>query len=225
MSDSLTDIHQLIATGKSFTFENFSTKSRSGYPNAYSEDWLVWTHRVNEVVREIGQSTIANSIARGLGIELLGNDQDDVEAAKNLIVSGLQAAARIFSPDIPASDRVVTIGDNSREQKEALKKIDALIEAVQQTNDYPGTPEEKQQTISELSAAHKLFEAATVRVAAVSAVLKPKLIWLAEKFAGAIVGKLAGDFLSYLAGFTFFSIEAPVNCWRSFPLKFALGAS
>jgi hypothetical protein len=204
VSDSLINIHQFIETGKNFTFENFSTKSQSGYPNAYSEEWLVWTHHVNQVVREVGQSTIANSIARGLGMELLGNDEDDFQAAKNLIVSGLQAAARIFAPDIPASDRIVTIGDNSREQKETLTKIDGLIEAVQQTNEYPGDPEDKEQTIAELSAARTLFKAAKVRVAAVNAVLKPKLLWLTEKFAGAIIGKLAGDLLSYLAGLHIF---------------------
>jgi hypothetical protein len=204
MSNSLTDIHQLIETGKGFTFENFSTKSRTGYPNAFSEEWLVWTHRVNGVVGEIGPSTITNSITRGLNIELLGNDEDDFQAAKNLIVSGLQAAARIFARDIPASDRVVAIGDNSPEQKEALTKIDALIEAVEQANEFPGNQEDKEQTIAELSAARKLFEAATVRIAAVNAVLKPKLIWLAEKCAGAIIGKLAGDLLSYLAGLHIF---------------------
>ena len=203
MSDSLTKIHQLIETGKNFTFENFSTKSQSGYPNAYSEEWLVWTHHVNGVVREVGQSTIANSIARGLGMELLGNDEDDFQAAKNLIVSGLQAAARVFAPDIPASDRTVTIGDNSREQKETLIKIDELIVAVQQTNEYPGDPEDKKQTIAELSAARTLFKAAKV-AAAVNAVLKPKLLWLADKFTGAIIGKLAGDLLNYLAGLNIF---------------------
>jgi hypothetical protein len=197
-----TNFAQLAETGQDFTFENFSTKSQSGYPNAYSEDFLVWTHRVNGALREIGPSTIANSISRGLNIELLGNDEDDFQAAKNLIVNGLRAAAKISESDIPASDRVVSINDNS--QTEALTKIDALIEAVQQTNDYPGNPEDKEQAIAELSAARKLFEATKVRVAAVSTVLKPKLVWLAEKCAGAVIGKLAGDLLSYLSGLHFF---------------------
>ena len=190
--DSL-KIRQLIETGKNFTWENFSTKSSRKYPNVYSEEWLFWTHHVNEVVREVGQSTITNSIARGLGMELLGQSADSFQAAKNLIVSGLQAAARLSEAGIPASDRVVTIGDNSPEQKETLTKIDALIEAVQQTNAFPGDPEDKEQTVAELSAARRLFEAAKIRVAAVNSVLKPKLVWLTEKFAGAIVGKLAGD--------------------------------
>jgi hypothetical protein len=202
--DSLSNIRQLIETGKSFTFENFSTKSRSGYPNAYSGDWLVWTHHLNQVVRELGPSTIANQIARGLGIDLIGNDNDEFDAAKNLMLNGLEAAARIVSPEIPASDRIVTIGDNSPEQKETLAKLDALIEAVQQTNDYPGDPEDKKQTIAELSAARTLFEAAKVRAAAVNVVLKPKLTWLAEKFIGAVIGTLAGDLLNYLAHLHFF---------------------
>jgi hypothetical protein len=197
-------IRELIETGKKFTFENFSTKNPRGFANAYSEDWLVWTHYVNDVVRKIGQSTIANSIARGLGIESLGQKPEHFESAKSMIVNGLQAAARISEPEIPASDRVVTLGDNSPVQKEVLGKIDKLIEAIQQANDYPGDQEDKEQTIAELSAARRLFEAAKVRVAAVSAVLKPKLVWLADKCAGVLIGKLAGEFLSYLAGLHIF---------------------
>jgi len=156
-ADPIEMIPGLIEQGTKFTFDNFSTKSSRGYPNAYSDEWLVWTHHVNQVVSKIGQSPISNSIARGLGIELLGEGTDNFESARALIVSGLQAAWRI-NPEIPASDRTVTLGHNSPEQKEALEKVDQLIKAVEETNDFPGTTEDKEQTLAELSAARKLSQ-------------------------------------------------------------------
>ena len=117
--------------------------SDDDYPNAYSEDWLVWVHQINGIMPKIGQSPISNSIAQGLQIDLLGNGEDKFDAAKNLIMNGLRAAQRVFGEAVPASDRTVTLGHNSPEQMQALEKIDALIEAVKQANDLPGTPEEK----------------------------------------------------------------------------------
>jgi hypothetical protein len=92
---------------------------------------------------------------------------------------------------IPASDRIVTFGDNSPEQAQALEKIDELVEAVRASNDFPSTPEDKQQVIAELSAGRKLLEAAKVRIAAVRETLQPTLRWIIEKGAGAVIGKLA----------------------------------
>lgn len=74
--DPLTKIPELITQGEKFTWDNFTSKSDYGYPNAFSDDWLVWTHHVNQVVTKIGQSTIANSMARGLGFELLGESEN-----------------------------------------------------------------------------------------------------------------------------------------------------
>lgn len=202
--DPLARVPELITEGEKFTWRNFASKSDYGYPNAFSDDWLVWTHHVNEVVVKIGQSTIANSIARGLGIELLGHDESSFQSARGLIVNGLKAAARVFPPEIPASDRVVTLGHNSPEQIEALQKVDELIAAVTRANDFPGTQDDKEQIVAELSAGRKLLEAAKVRVGAAREVLQPKLIWLVEKAGGAIVGNLAGKLLEYLMSLKIF---------------------
>lgn len=189
----------LIEQGKKFTYHNFSSMNPRGYPNAYSEDWLVWAHRINEILPKVGQSPSANSIARGLGVELLGNDSDSFDAAHASIVNGLQALKKILEADqIPASDRIVTLGHNSPEQTNALEKIDSLVEAVRETNDFPGSDDDKEQAIAELSAGRKLLEAAKVRVLALKVILEPRLRWLVEKGATAVVGKLAGDLLEYL---------------------------
>ncbi|UWU87919.1 hypothetical protein N2605_16205 [Bradyrhizobium yuanmingense] len=193
------DISDLIEQGGQFTYENFSSKSRHGYPNALSDDWIVWTHHVQNVLEQIGASSMAGkSIERGLNRQLLGNDQDDFVSALGSILSGLKAAKRIHWPDIPASDRVVSLGHYSPEQQQALEKLDQLVVALKETNDFPGEPEEKEQVVAELSAGRRLLEAARVRVAAVRETLAPALKWISEKAGGAVIGKLASDVWQYL---------------------------
>jgi hypothetical protein len=199
VADAIAGLDELITEGDDFTYGNFASHSPRGYPNAYSGDWLVWTHRINQVLPKMGQSPIANSIARGLQLELIGNDEDDFRSAHALIMSGLRAAQKIFGPDIPASDRTVSLDHNSPEQKQALEKLDELVAAVKETNDFPGNPEEREQVIAELSAGRRLLEATKVRVSAVQAALQPALKWMLEKAGGAVIGKLAGDLWQYLA--------------------------
>jgi hypothetical protein len=149
------------------------------------------------------KSPISQSVSRGLGANLLGYGEGDFQKAKTSIVNGLQAAQKIFGGTIPASDRTVSLGHNSPEQKQALEKIDELVEAVKQANDLPGTPEEKEQLVAELSAGRKLLEATKVRVAAVHATLQPALRWILEKAGGAMIGKMAGDLWEYLVHLKF----------------------
>jgi hypothetical protein len=65
----------------------------------------------------------------------------------------------------------VSLGHNSPEQQQALEKVDEVISAVQEANDFPGDEDTKQQILAELSAARKILEAAKVRVSALSATL------------------------------------------------------
>jgi hypothetical protein len=123
---------------------------------------------------------------------------------KNTILSALSAAQMVFGEPVPASDRTVTLGHNSLEQKQVLEKIDELLEAVQATNDFPSAPEFKEQIVAELSAGRKLLEAARARVAAVRDALGPPLKWILEKAGGAVIGKIAGDLWQYLEHLKFF---------------------
>jgi hypothetical protein len=201
MPGVISGLPELIEQGEQFTYENFASKSTYGFPNALSADWLVWTHRVSEIVDEIEGSTIADSLERGLKESLLGNGDDNFFTAKNSILNGLRAAQKVFGePAVPASDRIVSIGHNSPEQKQALEKIDQLVEAVKEANDLPGGPEEKEQLIAELSAGRKLLEASVVRVGALRATLQPALRWILEKAAGTIVGKIAIGVWEFFVG-------------------------
>ena len=93
----------------------------------------------------------------------------------------------------------VSLGHNSPEQQQAIEKLDNLVAAVRETNEFPGDPEFKEQIVTELSAGRRLLEATKVRVSAVREALQPALRWIAEKAGGAVIGKLAGDLWQYLA--------------------------
>jgi hypothetical protein len=203
MAGFIAGIPELIEQGEQFTFENFSSKSSHGYPNAFSEDWLVWTHHVSELADEIDGSKIADALKQGLEASLLGNGEDDFTAARNSMLSGLKAAQRVFGKAVPAADRTVTLGHNSPEQKQVLGKIDELVAAIEKANDFPGDSDDKELIVAELSAGRRLLQAANVRVAAVRETLQPALKWILEKAAGAMIGKMAGDLLEYLVHLKF----------------------
>jgi hypothetical protein len=205
MADVIGEIPELIEQGKQFTYENFAEKSPRGYPAVYSADWLVWIHRINVLAEKFDKSPIKTSILDGANTVLIGNADEDFTKAKQSILNGLQAAEKVFGkPDIPASDRIVTLGHNSPQRLGALEKIDGLVKAVRETNEFPGSSEEKEQLLAELSAGRKLLEAVQVRLAALRATLQPALSWLMEKSAGAMLGKAAGALWDYLVGLKWF---------------------
>jgi hypothetical protein len=110
MAGEIAGIPELIKQGGQFTFENFSSKSEYGTPNALSADWLVWTHQVGELVENLGHSPIRKSIEAGLAAEVIGHEAYVFDGAKGQILNGLRAADRVFGAAIPASDRTVMAG-------------------------------------------------------------------------------------------------------------------
>ncbi|UQR67315.1 hypothetical protein LRP30_19525 [Bradyrhizobium sp. C-145] len=166
---------------------------------APSVAWLVWLDRVNAVTAQMEPSVISSMIVEGSKMVLVGYLDDRFYRAKKLLLNGLEAVLVRANRTIPASDRVVSLSHNSPEQQQALEKLDELVAAVKETNDFPGEPEEREQIVAELSAGRRLLEAARVRVAAVRETLAPTLKWIGEKAGGAVIGKLAADVWQYLA--------------------------
>jgi hypothetical protein len=102
-------------------------------------------------------------------------------------------------PNIPASDRIVTLDHNSEAYIQTTEGLDRLVEALEQVNDYPDA-EDKEEKLAELSAGRRLLRAVKVRYAAIAAVLGPPLVWLSEKFTGGLVGQLSGTVWQALKG-------------------------
>ncbi len=99
-------------------------------------------------------------------------------------------AAELSLADIPASDRVVTVNDNSPGYRETVDALEKLEQSLIEVNDYPNT-EDKEQRIAEISAGRRLLRSTRVRIGALVAVLGPPLTYLATKFADQAIGQIA----------------------------------
>jgi hypothetical protein len=91
---------------------------------------------------------------------------------------------------VPASDRVVTLDHNSPKYRAATDALETLEDAITETNDYPDA-EDKEQKISEISAARRLLQAVRVRVAAIGTLLATGLLYLATTFVNTGIGQAA----------------------------------
>lgn len=185
VTGELDEVPDLIEEGRKFTYQNFSSKSVRG--------WLVWTHRVAELLEFFPEGPIEKQIRAGVDVPLLGQGEDDFQRAKTMIMNGLSATEKLLgsTKNIPAADRTVALDHNSQTYLEANDSLEKLIQSVREVNEYPADEEDKEQKLAELTAGQQLIAAARVRVQAVKALLEPPLRWFMEKFAGAIVGKFA----------------------------------
>ncbi|MVZ96715.1 hypothetical protein EUU23_03215 [Sphingorhabdus sp. IMCC26285] len=95
------------------------------------------------------------------------------------------------SVQIPASDRIVRLDDNSDLRDEIIGKIDEIANVIRGHNDDDGKLTERERILAELRASEELLKGPSVRVVALSAVLGTALAWLAKEFAGGIIGQLA----------------------------------
>jgi hypothetical protein len=135
--DSLSQIPRLLEEGEKFTFKNFSSKGSRGYPNALSEDWLVWTHAVNCIVDNFddGSPAVA-SIRSGLKIQLLGNGEDSFTSAKQMMMNGLRAAARIFAANKASGEPPVTpVVADSGVPSESSQKVSVVTNVMRAGED------------------------------------------------------------------------------------------
>ena len=90
---------------------------------------------------------------------------------------------------IPATDRIVHLDRSSPVYQEAIEALEKTEQAVLAANDYDD-PQDKEQRLAELSATRRLLSSTRVRLGAVAAIAGPALSWLADKFAGGIIGQL-----------------------------------
>jgi hypothetical protein len=98
---------------------------------------------------------------------------------------------------VPASDRIVTLGDNA---PKLIEEISTLREAVRSDNDPDQLLVGRRERIdSELSAGQELLRAPSVRVAAIMVVLYGTLRFIAKEFAGGVIGEIASKLLEHLA--------------------------
>jgi hypothetical protein len=82
--------------------------------------------------------------------------------------------------EVPASDRVVRIDDNSKAYRDVVDALEKLEETLRCANDYSDVLE-KDQRVAEVSASLRLLKAAQVRVEALVALLRPVVVQFTTK--------------------------------------------
>ncbi len=103
MSRTVKILDELIAQGERFNFQNFCAGvSQFGYPNSYSEEWIVWQSRAKTFIKaKFGEESVpAHTLERGLGIRVLGNGEEKFTNAKTLILSALKSARLSISDEV-----------------------------------------------------------------------------------------------------------------------------
>lgn len=115
MSQTLDIINELIDQGEAFSFNNFHAGvSQFGYPESYSEGWIVWQSRSKTFINAKfgGDSVPAHTLERGLGIRVLGNGQDKFTNAKTLMLSALKAARASIADNVLPEIGAVKVNKN-----------------------------------------------------------------------------------------------------------------
>lgn len=94
-------LEELLATGKTFTFSNFSSKSESGFPDSYTPQWVAWTTRVSSVITKLfgPESAVSQILRAAESVRILGNYDDKFKHAKAHYIAALDNALTVFNND------------------------------------------------------------------------------------------------------------------------------
>ena len=138
MSDTLETLSKLIEEGQTFTYQNFcSSRGEYGYPESYSEEWLIWQNRTKTFIdAKFGQDSVpAQTIDKGLRIRTLGYGEDRFMNAKTRILSALKAAkasiedsvlpevgeVEVSQRGVPRSNKVFIVHGHDEAAKQELE--------------------------------------------------------------------------------------------------------
>jgi hypothetical protein len=139
-----------------------------------------WTEMAAFELRDMGYANDASHLSGFAG------------ALKGL---GMQEAERL----IGAAERAVELDHRAPEYQRATSALDAVTDAVRQSNDYAtSNPEDREQRLAELEASKELLKPKKTRLHAVLAVATSVLLYLADHFAGGVIGDLASEALAAL---------------------------
>ncbi|MGR9156267.1 TIR domain-containing protein [Rhizobium leguminosarum] len=101
MSDSKETVLLLLERGKTFSYSNFSSKDKYGYPEAFTPDWVTWTTRVQGAITGLFGSGAAPTklVHRASELGLIGFEKDHFEQTIAQYLGALQSALEILEKD------------------------------------------------------------------------------------------------------------------------------
>lgn len=114
-------------------------------------------------------------------------------------LQNIQATDTVSNIVIPASDRIVTLDDNSKEFKTVQADLSSLITGVKASNSFGDEdPEEKDAVLADMAAGQELLNAGHFWVKSLWETLIKALKLLIKKFGDAGIGQTASKLLEEL---------------------------
>lgn len=167
--------------------------------NIYYRDG--WIDEVSNFLNDHGYALVRKSM---LGDEnaVAKLNGSGLEYAEELIAESGREIADESSTPVPASDRIVTLDDNSAVYKETLSSLEQLTQDASKSNEFANlfaNPDDKVRTLSEINSGIQLLKIARVRLTAVYELLVNPLKWITKKLPDAALGALASKVLDGLA--------------------------
>jgi predicted nucleotide-binding protein len=128
----------LIEAGRQFTYENFSTKSRYGYPDAFETEWVSWRTRVEGAIRSLfdEKSSPVRLLVEAGRVQVIGHGSEKFALALSHYMGALDTARLILEEDtfgelqsaratapLSASNRVFVVHGHDEAAKQELEII------------------------------------------------------------------------------------------------------
>lgn len=165
---------------------------RPDYFSAYGDD------KFDGVLIVVPETSADREMLAQRAIDIFPGKQ--VEIATFREIEELDDVGRFF--DIAKSEypgRVVEIGHNSEAYRKAMEALDAVATELRTSNSLNLKADIRDRLYVEVKSGRTLFEATTVRAAAVAATLVPTLLYIGDVCAKAALGELAKEALKALA--------------------------
>lgn len=101
MENAKSSLEKLLTTGEIFTYENFSSKSEYGFPDAFTPDWVAWTARVSSVTLKLfgEESAVSRILDTARAVRIIGNGEGEFKHAKAHYMGALESALSVLSED------------------------------------------------------------------------------------------------------------------------------
>jgi len=148
-----------------------------------------------EIFNGHGDEELGHSISRqGINIVEAWDNKTYDEAAEGINFLDGEILA-------PASDRVVTLGDNSKHYKETIAALNEVIEEAEKSNEFGAlfaNSDDKVRAIAEMKQGVTLLEQTRVKVGAIKELIISNLQLIATKLPDAALGALAIKALEWL---------------------------
>ena len=101
MEEAKKKVEALLTSGRSFTYENFSTKGDHGYPESPMPAWVAWQARVTGAIQSLfgKESAPYHMLQEGRSLDLMGWDRDRFGQAQAFFLGALEAAEQVLEGD------------------------------------------------------------------------------------------------------------------------------